>query len=199
MITYLVLPFPYLYLRASLRKAPSIRWGTDPPAPPRREQDLKEESSVLLLINTHRRRRRKQTTTMADSTDQTNKYDHTPALGTSSLTTIAEASVIDSEVQTTKRKIIWNKSPEEVEDEVETLIKSRGDNCPERKRRHDEFNKEWDADEESLDKKQTCSKRSVAPEIIASLQKAKEGFAQLSELHNQIGESMEKFTSASTR
>lgn len=135
---------------------------------------------------------------MANSADQTTKYDHTPALGTISLTTIAETIVIDSEVQTTKGKIIWKKSPEEVEDEVETLIKSRGNNCPERKRRHDEFNKEWDADKESLDKKQTCPKRSAAPEIIASLQKAKEGFAQLNELHNQIGESMEKFVSAST-
>lgn len=134
---------------------------------------------------------------MADSAGKKTKCDNTPTLGTSSLATIAKTSMIDSEVQTSKGKTIWEKSLEEVEDEVETLIQSREDKCPERKRRHDEFNKEWDEDEESLDMKQTCP--SVSPEIMASLQKVKEGFAQLKELHSQIGESMEKFALASIR
>lgn len=136
---------------------------------------------------------------MADCAGKKTECDNTPKLGTSSLATIAKTSMIDSEVQTSKGKPVWEKSPEEVEDEVETLIQSREDKCPERKRRHDEFNKEWDEDEASLDKKQTCPTPSVSPEIMASLQKVKEGFAQLKELHSQIGESMEKFASASAR
>lgn len=136
---------------------------------------------------------------MVDSDDKKSECDNTPTLGTSSLATIAATSMIDSEVQTSKGKTVWEKSSEEVEDEVETLIQSRGDKCPERKRRHDEFNKEWDEDEESLDKKQTCPTSSVSSEIMASLQKLKKEFAQLKELHSQIGESMDKFDSAFTK
>lgn len=135
---------------------------------------------------------------MAASAVKKTECDKTPTLETSSLATIVKPRMIDSEVQTSKGKTVWEKSPEEVEDEVETLIQSRRDKCPERKRRHDEFNKEWDEDEESLDKKHTCPTSSVSPEIMASLKKLKKGFAQLEELHNQIGESMEKFASAST-
>lgn len=135
---------------------------------------------------------------MGNFADKKTKCDNTPELGTSSLATIAETSMINSEVRISKGKTVWEKSPEEVEDEVETLIQSREDECPERKRRRDEFNKEWDEDEKFLDMKQTCPRYSVAPEIMASLQKVKEGFAQLKELHSQIGESMDKLASVST-
>lgn len=135
---------------------------------------------------------------MADSADKTTtKCDKTPTLGASASTTIA-TSVIGSEAQKTKGKTMWEKSPEEIEDEVEALIKSREDDCPERKRRHDEFYKEWDEEVESLDKKQDCTTPSVAPDIMASLRKAREQFAQLKVLHQEIRESMEKFASAST-
>lgn len=93
---------------------------------------------------------------MAASVDKKTECGKTPTLGTSSFATIEEPSLIDSEVQTSKGKTFWEKSPEEVEDEVETIIQSCGDKCPERKWRHDEFNKEWNEDEESLDKKHTC-------------------------------------------
>lgn len=137
---------------------------------------------------------------MADSADNTTKRDNTPMLGAIALTTIADTSVIDpgAQTKTTKGKTIWEKSPEEVADEVETLIKSHEDNCPERKRRHDEFYNQWDEDMKSLDKKQNCLTHFVAPEIIVSLQKAREQFAQLKELHGKIGKSMEKFASSST-
>lgn len=102
------------------------------------------------------------------------------------------STVKDSEVRKDKGKTVWEKSPEEVEDEVEALIQTREDSCPERKRRRDEFNKEWDEDEESLDRKHTSSTPSVCPEIKASLKKVKEGVAGLKELHSQIGESIEK-------
>lgn len=135
---------------------------------------------------------------MANFADKKPGCDNTPTLGTRTLATIAETSMIDSEVRTSKRKTVWEKSSEEVEDEVEALIQSRENECPERKRRHDEFNKEWDEDEKSLDMKQTCPTPSVSPQIMASLQQVKEGFAELNELHDQIGESMDKLASAST-
>lgn len=135
---------------------------------------------------------------MANFVDKKTKCDNTPELRTSSLATIAETSMINSEVRISKGKTVWGKSPEEVEDEVETLIQSREDECPERRRRRDEFNKEWDEDETSLDMKQTDPTPSVALEIMASLQKVKEGFAELEELHSQIGESMDKLALVST-
>lgn len=135
---------------------------------------------------------------MADSRDMTTKCGNMPTLGTGSLTTIPETGVIDSEAQTTKGTTIWEKSPDEIEDEVEALIKSREDNCPERKRRHDEFYKQWDEDEESLDMRHTYTRPSAAPKLMASLQKVNNGFAQLRELHSLIGKSMEKLASAST-
>ncbi len=43
-----------------------------------------------------------------------------------------------------------------------------------------------------------CPTSSVSLEIMVSLQKLNVAFAQLEELHSQIGESMDKFASAST-
>lgn len=134
---------------------------------------------------------------MAGSAKKKTKCDNTPKLGARTSTTITDTSGIDSEAQTTKGKVIWEKSPDEVEDEVEALIKSREDSCPERKRLHDEFYKQWDEEVESLDKKHDCPTPSVAPAITASLKKAKEQLTQLEELHAKIGESMDKLTSAS--
>lgn len=126
------------------------------------------------------------------STDRRFKCDNTATIGTDSSVTIAETSTIDSVVRNSQEKTVWEKSPEEVEDEVEALIQSRGDSCPERKRRHYKFNKEWDEDEESLDRKHTCSTPSVYPKIKSSLQQVKKRVAELKDLHSQIGESIEK-------
>lgn len=129
---------------------------------------------------------------MVNSADKRFKYDNGPTVGAGSSVTIAETSTTDSIVRNSKGKTIWEKSPEEVEDEVEALIESRGDSCPERKRRHDKFNKEWDQDEESLDRKHSCTTPSVCPKIESSLQKVSKGVAELKELHIQIEESIEK-------
>ena len=134
---------------------------------------------------------------MAGSAEKKIKRDNPPKLGARTSITITNTSGIDSEAQTTKGKAIWEKSPDEVEDEVEALIKSREDSCPERKKRHDEFYKQWDEEVESLDKKHDCTTPSVAPALTASLKKAKEQLAQLEKLHAKIGETMDKLASAS--
>lgn len=129
---------------------------------------------------------------MADSADKRFEYDNTPTVDTGPSVTIAETSTIDSEVRSSNGKTVWEKSPDEVEDEVEALIQSREDSCPERKRQHDKFNKEWDEDEELLDWKHTCSTPSVGQEIMATMQKIQEAIAELKELQGQIEESIEK-------
>lgn len=129
---------------------------------------------------------------MANSADKRFECDNTPTIGTGLSITIAETSTIDSEVRSSKGKTVWEKSPDDVEDEVEALIQSREDSCPERKRQLDKFNKEWDEDEEFLDWKHTFSTPSVGQEIMATRQKIKEAIAELKELQSQIEEAIEK-------
>ena len=68
---------------------------------------------------------------------------------------------------TNKEKTIWQKSPAEIEAEVEALLQEREDECPKRKNRHDKIRKQWTR-EEQFDKK--LSHREPTPSVTPRLE-----------------------------
>lgn len=90
---------------------------------------------------------------------------------------------------TSNGKKISEKSPAELEADVEALFKQRLEECPERKRLNDMARKWWAKEDEMMKKMHARPTPSVAPQLEASLKKA-------SELHGQIGESLDRLYSA---
>lgn len=97
---------------------------------------------------------------------------------------------------TKKEKTIWQKTPAEIEAEVDALLQKREYECPKRKKRHEKIRKHCAKKEEQLDKKHREPTPSVAPRLEASLKKATKQISELKELQSNIGESMEQLSSA---
>lgn len=101
----------------------------------------------------------------------------------------------DSEVKLEGTEI-WDKSPEEVEAAVETLLKQRAEGSPGRKKHHRKIKKEWEKKEKLLDAKHSEPTTSVASKLEASLNKAAEQLAELKELQYQIGKLLDRLALA---